>query len=244
MEHKKINILDVPILHINNGDFIELLDQRIQNKVKTFVVTANPEIVMKANKETLYRSYLQRADFITADGIGIVMASKILNKSLPGRVTGYDMMLDLLERADKNQYRVYFLGAEPSILELFLKKVKARYPQVEIVGSHNGFFDWHDNNIKEDIQALEPDLIFVALGVPRQEQWIVEHYDSFQKGIFIGVGGSFDVMAGVVKRAPEIWQKLNLEWFYRLLNQPSRWRRMLAIPQFVLKVFGQKFGGK
>jgi N-acetylglucosaminyldiphosphoundecaprenol N-acetyl-beta-D-mannosaminyltransferase len=104
-----------------------------------------------------------------------------------------------------------------------------------IAGSHHGFFDWNKNTISEEIRASEPDIVFVALGFPKQEKWIAENISNFTKGLFIGVGGSIDVLAGEVKRAPEIWQKTNLEWFYRLLKQPSRWRRMLALPQFQLK---------
>jgi N-acetylglucosaminyldiphosphoundecaprenol N-acetyl-beta-D-mannosaminyltransferase len=117
------------------------------------------------------------------------------------------------------------------------------YPNVQIVGSHNGFFEMKDTSIPDDINACDPDLVLVALGCPRQENWISMYIDHFQKGVFIGVGGSFDSLAGNVQRAPEMWQKMNLEWFYRLLKQPSRWRRMLALPHFVMKVVGQKVKG-
>ncbi|MBS4174181.1 WecB/TagA/CpsF family glycosyltransferase [Bacillus sp. FJAT-49736] len=241
MKQTFFTIFGIPIIHTDHKSFINTLENRIKSEHKSFVVTANPEIVMKANQEKEYAEYLKRADFITADGIGIVIASKILNQPLPGRVSGTDMMVDLLERANDHQYRVYFLGAQPDVLELFLENVHKQFPKVEIVGSHNGFFDWNDNTIKEEIQSLKPDLVFVALGVPRQEKWIAENYDSFQKGVFMGVGGSFDVVAGVVKRAPKAWQKMNLEWLYRLIHQPSRWKRMLVIPVFLFKVIGQKF---
>ncbi len=236
------NILGIPIVHSDYHSFIELLEEKIRENKKTFVVTANPEIIMRAYKDKEYEGYLKKADYITADGIGVVIASKMLNEPLPGRVSGTDMMLELLEHANQNRFRVYFLGATEPVLDLFLKNVHEQYPQVEIVGSHNGFFDWNDNNIKETIKSTEPELIFVALGVPKQEQWIAEHLDYFQKGIFMGVGGSFDVIAGVVKRAPKTWQKLNLEWLYRLIKQPSRWKRMLAIPHFLFKVVIQKLG--
>lgn len=243
MKQRFFNVLGIPIIHSNHHSFIDLLEGQIKENKKTFVVTANPEIVMRALNDKGYEGYLKKADYITADGIGIVIASKIFNQPLPGRVSGTDMMLDLLEIANQKRHRVYFLGATESVLQLLLKNVHERYPQVEIVGSHNGFFDWNDNNIEEEIKSTEPDLIFVALGVPKQEQWIAEHLDSFQKGVFMGVGGSFDVIAGVVKRAPKTWQKLNLEWLYRLIKQPSRWRRMLVIPHFLVKVIFQKQRG-
>ncbi|MGE8203656.1 WecB/TagA/CpsF family glycosyltransferase [Heyndrickxia sp. NPDC080065] len=237
---QNVPILGVPILHTTKENFIDLIHERIKLEKKTFIVTANPEIVMMANENKEFMNYLQKADFITPDGIGIVKASKWLNKPLPERVPGFDTMKDLLALANRNHYRVYFLGARQEVLDQLIQITGREYPEMKIVGAHNGFFDWQDSQILEEIQQLKPDLIFIALGAPKQEQWISQHIDQFEKGIFMGVGGSFDGIAGVVPRAPEIWQKLNIEWLYRLFQQPSRWKRMLAIPQFVLKVWGQK----
>lgn len=237
---KHVSILGVPFIYSTKEEFVDIVYERIEQQRKTFIVTANPEIVMMANEDKEFKKYLQKADFITPDGIGIVKASHWINKPLPERVPGFDTMKDLLTLAHLHQYRVYFLGAKQEVLELFIHKVKTDYPNLKIVGTHNGFFDWNDPKIKNEIQQQKPDLIFVALGAPRQEKWIFEHLDHFNKGIFMGVGGSFDGIAGVVPRAPEIWQKLNIEWLYRLIKQPSRWRRMLAIPRFVFKVYRQK----
>lgn len=244
MKAKHVSILGIPFIQTTMKDFISLLQQRITAEQKTFVITANPEIVMKANNEEEYMNIIKRATYVTADGIGIVKAAKLLGSSLPERVTGYDMMVHLLELANEHHYRVYFLGAEEDVLERALNNVKTEYPNITIAGSHHGFFDWESNKIPAEINLTEPDLVFVALGVPRQERWIDEHIGKFQKGIFIGVGGSFDVLAGAVERAPERWQKMNLEWLYRLLKQPSRWRRMLALPHFAMKVCAQKVKGK
>jgi len=207
-------------------------------------VTANPEVVMQANENPTVKGYLNQATYICADGIGVIKAAQILGDSLPERVTGYDTMVKLLEVGQQKHFKVYLLGAQKETIEKTIANIHKDYPNVEVVGYHDGFFDWNTNHIADDIAALQPDLVFVALGVPRQEKWITENLDKFSKGVFIGVGGSFDVIAGTVKRAPVIWQKLNLEWLYRLLRQPSRFIRMLVLPRFALKVFSLKLRGQ
>ncbi|RKQ34318.1 WecB/TagA/CpsF family glycosyltransferase [Oceanobacillus halophilus] len=240
---KHVNIMGIPFLHTNQEDFVSLLNQRIQERQKTFVVTANPEVVMKANEEKEFKQYLEQADYITADGIGIVKAASILNNPLPERVTGFDTMMQLLDVANEKEYRIFLLGAQRETLDKAISKIEANYKNIHIVGSNDGFFDWENNNIAERIAELKPDITFVALGVPRQEKWISENITKFEQGVFIGVGGSFDAVAGTVKRAPIFWQKLNLEWFYRLMKQPTRWRRMLALPRFAFRILKQKRKG-
>ncbi|SER70243.1 N-acetylglucosaminyldiphosphoundecaprenol N-acetyl-beta-D-mannosaminyltransferase [Gracilibacillus ureilyticus] len=241
---KTVNIMDVPFLYTDQSNFVSLIDQHIQSKERTFVVTANPEIVMKAQEDPVFKQYIDKATYVTADGIGIVIGAKLLNNPLPERVTGYDTMIQLLEKANQNHYSIYLLGAQQETLDKTKANILKDYPNVKIVGSHNGFFDWDNNQIADEIGELKPDMTFVALGVPRQEKWIAENIDRFSHGIFMGIGGSFDVIAGTVKRAPVVWQKLNLEWLYRLAKQPSRWRRMMALPHFGLKVLGMKLTGK
>lgn len=238
LEH--VDILGVPFVRVTRLQFVNQLKNHINSQQKAFVITANPEIVMKANEEPDYMRVVNQATYVTADGIGVVKAAKLLSTPLPERVAGYDTMIDLLELANHHHYRVYLLGAEQGTLEKAVRKINADYPYLEIVGSHNGYFDWKNNHIQLEIAETKPDLIFVALGVPRQENWIAQNIHLFNKGVFLGVGGSFDVLAGGVKRAPEVWQKANLEWFYRLLKQPSRIGRMLALPKFVLKVMSTK----
>lgn len=240
MTSKFVHILGVPFVHTNQKDFIATLEERIDKQEKTFVVTANPEIVMHSLKDQPYKKLLAKATYITADGIGIVKAAAIIGEPLPERVSGYDVMLDLLESANKTHARVFFLGASEAVLQDTVKKAKTDYPGIKVVGSQNGFFDWNDHQLPQQIQNMKPDIVFVALGFPRQEQWIGTHIDQFDKGVFIGIGGSFDVFSGSVKRAPEMWQKMNLEWFYRLVKQPSRWKRMLVLPKFAATVIGRK----
>lgn len=236
--------MGVPFIHTDQQQFVQLLAQRIEQKEKTFVITANPEIVMKANEDATFMNYIRKATYVSADGIGVVKAAQLLGDSLPGRVTGYDTMVQLLSIGNKKRYKVFLLGAKKETLDKTVENIKKTYPNVDIVGAQDGYFDWANNDIAERIAQTKPDLVFVALGVPRQEKWIAEHIDHFSHGVFIGIGGSFDVIAGTVKRAPVIWQKLNLEWLYRLLKQPSRFGRMLALPRFALKVFKLKLTGQ
>ncbi|MEK6455942.1 WecB/TagA/CpsF family glycosyltransferase [Caldifermentibacillus hisashii] len=240
---RTVTIMNVPFIHINQESFVKLLAERIEKKEKTFVVTANPEILMKANEEPDFMQLIQQATYITADGIGIVKAAKLLNDPLPGRVTGYDTMMQLLKIANEKHYRIYLLGAKRETIDKTVANLHHQFPNIQIVGYHDGYFDWENNTIAKEVAALKPDMTFVALGVPKQEKWIAENYHHFTHGLFMGIGGSFDVIAGTVKRAPEIWQKLNLEWFYRLIKQPTRWRRMLALPRFAGRILLMKVKG-
>lgn len=244
MALKTVPILGVPFAKVKRAELVGLLHKHIKNDEKAFVVTANPEIVMKAKDDPDYMKVVQQAQYITADGIGVVKAAKLLGNELPERVAGYDTMIDLLKLADQHHLSIYLLGAAEDVLNKAIENIKQEYPGVTIAGSHHGFFDWEKNSIADEVAALKPDLVFVALGLPRQENWIAKHLDQFEKGVFMGVGGSIDVIAGAVERAPEFWQKANLEWLYRLLKQPARWRRMLVLPQFALIILGQKAKGK
>ncbi|RHW40193.1 glycosyltransferase [Lysinibacillus yapensis] len=236
--------MGIPFLHIDQKGFVSLLTERIQQKEKTFVITANPEVVMKAQEEPQFMEYVKKATYVCADGIGVVKAAQILGDPLPERVTGYDSMVQLLEIGNQKRFKVFLLGAKNETLQKTVENINATYPNVEIVGYQDGYFDWNSNDIADRINETQPDLVFVALGVPRQEKWISENLDKFSHGVFIGVGGSFDVIAGTVKRAPIVWQKLNLEWLYRLLSQPSRFGRMLSLPRFAIQVFKLKGKGQ
>ena len=241
MANKKVTVLGIDFIDTTMEAMIERLKGHLEKEEKVFVVTANPEIALYARKDPTYQSYIDKATYVTADGIGIVKAAQRLGDPLPERVTGFDLFIRLLELANERRYSVYLLGAKEAVLQKTVAEIERRYPNVVIAGSHHGYFDWNSTEIETEIASLQPDLVFLALGFPRQEKWIAERLHRFEKGVFIGIGGSFDVLAGEVKRAPEAWQKLHLEWLYRLIQQPSRWRRMLALPVFVLEVLKEKW---
>jgi len=236
-----IKILGIDFINKSFNEVVELQAKAVKGGKKSFVVTANPEIVMYAKEQPDYKEIVQSADMVVPDGIGIVIASKILNHPIQERVAGFDLMMRLLELGNENKWGIYLLGGKKATNEKAVANISSKFPQLKIVGSHHGFFDWKMDGITEEIKAANPDIVFVALGFPKQEQWISENLDHFSKGLFIGVGGSIDVLAGEVKRAPKFWRKMNLEWLYRLLSQPSRWRRMLALPQFLWQIVKIKF---
>lgn len=237
----KVPILDIRFINIQYDEMLVILAERVQQGKKTFVVTANPEIVMITDEDKEYKEIVQSADYVVPDGIGIIVASKMLNTPIKERIAGFDLMMSLLQQANTNRWKVYLLGGKDEVNQKAVKAIEKTYPELEIVGSHHGYFDHEESEgIKKEVQNLEPDLVFVALGAPRQEKWITDIQPFVTKGLFMGVGGSFDIIAGEAKRAPDIWIKFKLEWLYRLVKQPSRWKRMLAIPYFLIKILKQR----
>ncbi|MFT8727955.1 MAG: WecB/TagA/CpsF family glycosyltransferase [Liquorilactobacillus ghanensis] len=238
-QYHKINILGIQFSQLTNQQLIKQLTLDLEQQQCRFIVTANPEIVLYARKHFEYAAILKQADLITADGIGIVIGAKLLGQPLPERVTGFDTLQQLLKVAEKKQKSVYFLGARATVLNTALKNIQRQYPKLIIAGYHDGYYQ-SAAEIGQTIKQLQPDIVLVALGFPKQETFISQ-YAAGTHAIWMGVGGSFDVIAGKVKRAPLFWQKHHIEWCYRLLQEPSRLPRMLALPKYLLLVLGQKF---
>lgn len=237
---KKINILNVYFDNVTKKDFVYQLNQTIKLQQKTFVVTANPEIVMYANNNPDYMDTLKKADYITADGIGIVKGARILGTPIVERVAGYDLMLELLKVANENKYSVYLLGAKEEVVIEAAEKVKIEYPDIRFKGCNNGYFKVDDKEVLNKVLEAQADIILVGLGFPKQEKWIQNYLNQSSKGLAMGVGGSFDAFTGTVKRAPDIIIRMNIEWLYRLIKQPTRFKRMLVIPKFLIAIFEEK----
>lgn len=195
------------------------------------VFTPNPEIIMLAHGDESYKKVLNSADMLLADGIGVVIAAAFLKKPLPERVAGYDFVCRLL----KGGYSFYLLGAKPRAVERAAQKLTES--GVNVVGFHHGYFD-DDEGIIKDINKKRPDVLLVCMGAPKQERWIAQNKQRLPNCICVGAGGTLDVLAGEVKRAPLFFQKTNMEWLYRAIMQPSRFKRLLVIPKFLLKVVG------
>ena len=206
------------------------------------IYTPNPEIIYEAYRRKDYCDILNRADILIPDGIGVVYASRILGKPMPERVPGYDMVLRLFSEMDREEQSVYIFGGKPGVAEAAVHTMKENYPNVRFVGFHDGYFE-DERPLIEEINRLKPDLLLVCLGAPKQEEWIDRHANDLDVKLAIGAGGSVDVMAGTAKRAPEFFIRHNLEWFYRLLKQPSRFVRMLRLPKFIITVIlhGKKY---
>ena len=236
MEKNFVEIFNIPFINMKKEEILKILEQRVVENKKTYVVTANAEIVMYAKENVSYFNIITKADYIVPDGIGVVKGAKILKKEIKERVPGIELMGDLLKIANKFNQKVYFYGAKNEVIEKMIKRIESDYPNINIVGYSNGYINDADNKITDEIINLQPDYVFVAKGAPLQDEWINKVIQKADKGLFMGVGGSFDVLAGVVKRAPEIWQKLNLEWLYRIAGDPKRWKRSMALPKFVIEV--------
>lgn len=236
----RVEIMDVKFINEKKEVLLEKIKEAVEEKNKQFIVTANPEIIMKTREDESYKKTIKSADYIVPDGIGIILAAKRNKTPIKERIPGVELMELMLEYANENQKTCYFLGAEELINKKLVKKVSIKYPQLNIGGFHHGFFELDDLNIVEDVKKSDADFVFVALGFPRQETWIKTHYDNFNKGIFMGVGGSFDVLSDTLKRAPNIWIKLNLEWLYRIIKQPSRILRSIVIIKFIIIMLFKK----
>lgn len=204
-----------------------------------YVVTPNPELVDRARREESFRQALNGADLVLPDGIGVVYAAKLLSRPLKGRCPGIDFAGKLMEHMAKTGLRLYLLGAKPGVAEAATARLEARYPGLTICGTHDGYFK-EDGPVVEAIRAAEADVVFVCLGAPKQEYWMVKNGPATGAKLMAGLGGSLDVFAGVVERAPEAWQKLGLEWLYRLTKEPKRIGRMARLPLFLVAALGER----
>lgn len=219
-------------------DFEKLIDERLKKEEKSFIITANPETFTYGLKdEDVNDMLLDQSTIVIPDGIGIVkIANDILNHSIKERITGIDLADHFLKIANEYNYKVALLGAKEEVIEALKAKITTDYPKIDLVKCENGYIEDKDAFF-EEIRDLAPDIVMIGLGIPLQEKLIYRHLEKFDKGIFIGVGGSFDVLSGTKKRAPKIFQKLNLEWLYRILREPKRIKRFYNNNiKFLLKV--------
>jgi N-acetylglucosaminyldiphosphoundecaprenol N-acetyl-beta-D-mannosaminyltransferase len=202
------------------------------------VCTTNPEFVMRAQEDAEFRQVLQEADLCIPDGVGLVWASRWLGRPLPERVPGSELVYHLAELAAREGWRLFLLGAEPGVAEAAAAVFQAQYPGLIIAGTYAGSPEPAENEaIVQRINDSGADLLFVAYGAPRQDKWIAHNRAACQTvRVAMGVGGALDFASGRAVRAPRWLQKLGLEWLHRLYHEPWRWRRMLALPRFALKV--------
>ncbi len=208
-----------------------------KNKQKFQIITLNAEMIYLAQNDEEWMKIINDADLLTPDGAGVLWAAQRLGQPLKERVTGIDLMQAICDLASDGRIGIYLFGAAPGVAGLAADKLKLRYPDIRICGVKNGYFnDAETPQIVAEINEKKPDVLFVALGAPKQEKWIKANLAQIDCGVFIGVGGSFDVIAGNVKRAPVLFQKLRLEWFWRLLTNPSRIGRMMVLPKFMKAV--------
>ena len=234
---KKINILGVNVDSLTMREAVRQVEQYMDEKAGVLVATANAEMLMRATYDQELKDILNAAALVVPDGAGTVWAAHHLGHAMPERVAGYDLAQELRREAPARGYRIYFFGSAPGVADKAKAKAEKLYPGIQIVGTRNGYFGPEDEpEIIADIQAAKPDLLLCALGVPKQEKWLKKYQQELGVPVSIGVGGTFDVMAGVMKRAPRWMQKAKLEWLFRGMMQPKRAGRLMALPKFVFKV--------
>ena len=209
---KMTQILDVPFDALTMAEAVEKVMGFLADGKQHYICTPNPEIVMEAQQDKELMKILREADLVVPDGIGVVWASRYSEILLTERVAGYDLTQNIFSRIAGKNETVYFFGGAPGVASNAARQMKKVYPGLKIVGGHNGYFDAEEEKkIIADIKRLSPSILLVGLGAPKQEKWIYEHLEEVGAKVAIGVGGSFDVMAGNVKRAPKMFQKLGLE---------------------------------
>jgi len=214
----------------------------LMNYIETFekvnIVSGNPEVLFNGlNDPMLKETFNDKSSIIIPDGVGTVIASKLLKEPVHEKIAGIDVVREVLIKANLEEKSIYLLGAKEEILKKCVENIKLEFPKLKVSGFHNGFFDLNNcDDIIEDIKICEPWAIFVAMGSPRQEIFIKKIIDKLNTHIFMGVGGVFDVFAGELKRAPRWMLSLGLEWLYRVVQEPFRLKRLIVIPKFLLLV--------
>lgn len=235
------NVLGIEIDAVTEAEALNIITGFVREGGAHQVVTANPEILDNATRNLPLHDLIRRAALVTADGQGVLLAGRILGTPFPARVTGIELAEALCRESAARDFSLYFLGAEPGVVDEAAAKMRAAYPGVKIVGTHHGYFrNEGPAEVLADITRTQPDILLVGMGSPYQETFIDENLARCGVPVGIGVGGSFDVLSGRVQRAPEIFIRLRLEWLYRIASDRKRWKRALALPRFVLKVLRQR----
>lgn len=232
-----VPIYGIPFSKMNMNETVAYLVRAVQARRSHRIVTGNPEMVMKSLRDPVFHRALATAELVVPDGTGVVWAARRAGQPVAERVAGYDLLHRLMREGDSRHWSVYLLGASQEVVEAARDRLAALYPGVRFAGIRNGYFtDRDDEAVVAAIRDARPDLLFVARSMDNQEPWLAKHQAALGVPVMMGVGGSFDVLAGKTKRAPSIFIRLRLEWFYRLLREPTRIRRMMVLPKFALKV--------
>ncbi|MHB8509083.1 MAG: WecB/TagA/CpsF family glycosyltransferase [Candidatus Dormibacteria bacterium] len=245
-----IRILDVDVDAVTLPDAIDMIaeaiDARLGHGGPTFqVATVNPEFVMLARRDPAFRRTLRACALRTADGAGLMLAARLLGRPLPQRVTGVDLVEGLATRAASRGDSVFLLGAAPGVAEAAASRLIAEHPGLVVAGTlsgHSGVEGDHDSVAA--VRASGAKVLLVAFGAPAQEAWAQRNLEASGAAVSIGVGGTFDFLAGRVRRAPALMRRLGLEWLFRLVQQPWRVRRMAVLPVFLVHVLGQRWGAR
>ncbi len=237
----RIDILGVGFDPVTPQEALDRVTGMVDRGEGGYVVTPNPEIVYACREDPALQALMDGAALVVPDGIGVIHAARILRTPLPARVPGIELGEQLCAYMAKTGRRLYLLGAKPGVAEKAAAKLQSIYPGLVIAGTHDGYFS-DDAPVAEAMAAAAPDAAFVCMGFPRQERFMAAHAALLPRCVMLGLGGSLDVFAGEAKRAPRIFIRLGLEWFYRLLREPSRIGRMMKLPAFLWLALRERLG--
>ena len=235
----RINVLGVGFDNLTMDEAVERGMELLRTPGPHSVVTPNPEIVEICRENLAARQAVNGADLVLADGIGVVKGARMLGTPLKAKVPGIEFAAGLMARMAREGRSLYLLGAKPGVAELAGRRLAEQYPGLNIAGTHDGYFQ-EDGPVAEAIRTSGADCVFVCLGAPKQELWMAKHGAETGARLLCGLGGSLDVFAGVVERAPKFWSDHGLEWFYRLCKDPRRAGRMMKLPLFLVHVEKEK----
>ncbi len=240
-----LNILGVRVDDVTTGETLDFIAAAIAARTPRQLATVNPEFIMAAQTDVAFRAVLDQCALNLPDGIGVIWASRRLGYPLRERVAGSDLVERMAGRASREGWRVYLLGAAEGVAQKAAEVLVSRYPGFNCVGTHSGSpRGEEEGTIVQRVRAAAPDVLLVAYGAPTQDKWIARNLSRLDVPVCMGVGGALDFVAGVTRRAPRWMRRLGLEWLHRLIRQPWRWRRMLALPRFAWRVWWQKTDGE
>ncbi len=241
---QSVQILDVPVRPLTMPQAVAECADFFASPGLKQVVTANPEMALAAARDEELRQVLESADLVVADGVGLVWAARRLGQPLPDRIPGVELAWELLSWCAAGGYPVFLLGGAPGVAAEAAAKLSVDLAGLRVAGFQHGYFaPEEEDEVVRRVAHSGARLLLVGMGTPRQEKWIYRHRERLGAQVAMGVGGSLDVFAGRVKRAPRAWRRLHLEWLYRGLSQPRRWRRLLQLPRFCLRVWFRAPGG-
>lgn len=236
-----VPIFGIRVSKVDMAATVSFLTEAVHTREPHQVITANPIMVMAALENPAYMEIMKSAELVVPDGTGVVWAAGYCREPVAERVAGFDLLHELLRQGERYSWKVYLLGSTPEVIQETARRLQLQYPGIIIAGYRDGFFrPEEDEEVVEEIVAAGPDLLFVARGADSQEPWIAKYKSQLAVPIMMGVGGSFDVISGKSRRAPKLFQSLRAEWLYRLLKEPTRYKRMLALPKFAVKVLREK----
>ncbi|MDD5131921.1 MAG: WecB/TagA/CpsF family glycosyltransferase [bacterium] len=242
MRNNTVNILGFQIDNLRMTEAIPKIREFIESRIPHQIITANSLMLRAASDNIRLKEVFAKSALVVPDSIGMIMAGRILGHPLMERVPGIDLMYETFALCQQEGYSIYLLGAKPGVSAQAAENIRRQFPGIKITGTHHGYFNvQEESRVIEEIKNLQPEVLFVGFNIPHQELWIAEHLNALAVPVAVGIGGSFDVISGRIKRAPAAMQQAGLEWLWRTIVEPWRVKRIMLLPSFLCKVYQQKW---